>query len=567
MSTIIGKSNTLRMPYKKAYTKIPNATYDRKTKSGLSEFRDGMFTLIPVIKGTSNNLQALQEWYKRKRVGLTFCGGVINYSFIDNWLNGVLYFFKFDKRVKWDNESNLDLNQRGSKYPRELVFYNVLDKNFYYRSSPYYMNIFAGQSFNGDREILHPTTFYDVGVRDEFLYEICTDPKIDPTCSVIRDITATSYQDPGNIVEYAINYRLDITAAKFDVDDFFSGTELGSNIKVFDGDITQLMSINCEAGIEAFDLDTPHYFMYNGEMMDPESTAFGTYFKSDANYGPTPIDLKFDNNGKFVRGCLNYRLGDYSQKVPFYLWDKGGTGFGSYGSASDDQTWDRSSIASMKLQRLFSISGTTSTNPTNYVMKDGEEEYLLKPMTTIHDTFMFDGAYEDMLERFEMISWSAPASTDGFIEGDLWLKVLSGSLSDPQSGKLYVMVNGLWTLQSQEYFDNFWETFVPQTIVNYIGNKQVLSTPFLFYFGLKPEKTALDLLIKYFGPKGAFGTSGSTCPPVIGATPTPSATPAASLLPLPTPSSTWIGPSPSPTLYPTPTPSQHCVFNCIVTSL
>ena len=39
---------------------------------------------------------------------------------------------------------------------------------------------------------------------------------------------------------------------------------------------------------------------------------------------------------------------------------------------------------------------------------------------------------------------------------------------------------------------------------NYIGHKQVLSTPFLFYFGLRPDKTALDILIKYYGPKGAF---------------------------------------------------------------
>ena len=41
-----------------------------------------------------------------------------------------------------------------------------------------------------------------------------------------------------------INYRLD-TTAKFKVDDF-RNTHYGSNIKVFDGDVTQLLSINCE---------------------------------------------------------------------------------------------------------------------------------------------------------------------------------------------------------------------------------------------------------------------------------------------------------------------------------
>ena len=55
-----------------------------------------------------------------------------------------------------------------------------------------------------------------------------------------------------------------------------------------------------------------------------------------------------------------------------------------------------------------------------------------------------------------------------------------------------------------QYVIDFRETFLFQTQQNYSGNKQVLSTPFLFYFGLRPEKTALDTLIKYYGPKGAF---------------------------------------------------------------
>ena len=508
LSSLIGDGTTQRLPYKQTWNKIENATYDRKTKSGLSELKDGLFTIIPVIKGKTNNLLALLEWYRRKRVGLFFCGGVVNYSFIDNWLNGLLYFFKFDKRIRWDNEAEFDLGQRTSKYPRELIFYNIRDKSFYYRSTPYKyigsIGSFIGQSYFGYRQILHPTTFYDVGVRDEFLYEICTDPRVDPTCSVIRDITNSSYQDPANIVEYAINYRLDISDAKFDVNDFFSGQQYGSNIKVFDGDIIQLMSINCEAGIEAFDLDSPHYFNYNGELLDPEDSAFGNYFYDGTNYGPTPIDLKFDVNGEFIRGCLNYRLGDYSQKVPFYLWDKGGNGFGPYGNNSDQQRWDRTAIASMKLQRIFSISNVNNSS-TNYNMFDGEEEYLLRPMTITHNMFSTQGNYEDMLERFENISLLAPSGVaTGFTEGDMWLHVTSGTKKNPLLGDIYVVVNQTWTLQPQQYQKDVWETFITQTIHNYTGNKQVLSTPFLFFFGLRPEKTSLDLLIKYFGPKGAF---------------------------------------------------------------
>jgi hypothetical protein len=250
--------------------------------------------------------------------------------------------------------------------------------------------------------------------------------------------------------------------------------------------------------------------------MDPEDAYFSTYFKSGGNFGPTPIDLKLDANGSFIRQCLNFRLGDYSQKVPFYLWDKKGTGFGSYSAAEDDQQWDRTSIASMKLQRLFSVSGATSTT-TNYLMADGEEEYLLKPMTITHPQYSFTGNTTDMLERFENITCgnlacgtqiSIPPTgntlAQGFVDGDIWLVVTSGTTKDPLSGTTYVVVNQTWVEQPDKYVKDYRESFLFQTQTNYGGNKQVLSTPFLFYFGLRPDKTSLDALIKYYGPKGAF---------------------------------------------------------------
>ena len=46
--------------------------------------------------------------------------------------------------------------------------------------------------------------------------------------------------------------------------------------------------------------------------------------------------------------------------------------------------------------------------------------------------------------------------------------------------------------------------FIFETTKNYSGSKQVLSTPFLFYFGIAPGKTAFDKLIKYFGPKNGL---------------------------------------------------------------
>jgi len=503
LADVIGSSGAGRLPRLRIWSKLGNVYYDRKTKSGYSEIRDGVMTVIPVVEGGSKNANLIQEWYRRKRVGLFFCGGITNYSYIDNWLHGLLYFFKFDYRIKWDDIGVFDLNQRGSKYPRELVFFNVLDQKFYYRSTPYNptTQTFIGQSYSGYKEILHPTTLYDVGVRDEFFDEICFDPMVDPNCSVIRDLTATSYQDPGNVIEHVINYRMDVSAAKADVGTFFTnaGYSFGN---VMDGDALQLISINCEAGIEAFDLDTPHYFMFNGEFLDPEDVTTMAYFKNGSSWGPTPIDFKLDLNGTLVRYCLNNRLGDYTQKVPFFLWDKKGEGFG----ADDDQLWDRTSIGVQKLQRMVSVSNTTNTT-TNYLMADGEEEYLIKPMTKTHNTISFVGNYPDMLERFEVIvSGQTPSNPTRYVDGDLWLNVISGTTKNPITGNIYVMVSGAWSSAIPYVKDNN-ETFIFQTANNYSGNKQVLSTPFHFYFGLRPGSSSYDKFIKYYGPKGAF-TSG-----------------------------------------------------------
>ena len=95
MADVIANNGSSRMPRLKIWERLGNAYYDRKTKSGYSEIRDGVFTIIPVVEGSSKNYSLITEWYRRKRVGLFFCGGVVNYSFIDNWLSGSLYFFQF----------------------------------------------------------------------------------------------------------------------------------------------------------------------------------------------------------------------------------------------------------------------------------------------------------------------------------------------------------------------------------------------------------------------------------------------------------------------------------------
>jgi hypothetical protein len=149
-----------------------------------------------------------------------------------------------------------------------------------------------------------------------------------------------------------------------------------------------------------------------------------------------------------------------------------------------------------------------------------------------------------MLERFEAIMDFKPDPivnpAINYVEGDIWLHVTSGTKKNPLAGDIYVVVNKTWVKETNQYVSGSKETFLFQTKNNYTGSKQVLSTPFLFYFGLRPDKTSLDTLIKYYGPKGAF-PSTDFCLDVI--------TPIPTLTPTPTPTLT-------PTLTPTPTPTK-----------
>lgn len=567
IASVAGTSSTYPLPAEVNYKRIGKQIYFRKTKTGFTEIRNGVITIVPVIRGKSRNMNVLKEWYHRTQIATAFCGGIANHSFIDNWLSGILYAFKFKFR-KAGARNFIDglINGRKFKYPRELVIYDIKSDLFYYRSCPFdgHKNEFIGQRnyYAGKfhREILRPTTITDLGPRDEFIDEICTDTRVDPNCSVIRDIGTTSYQNVEEILEYVINYRSDIANKKMRLKDFFNRKFGG--VKLLDGDIIQLESINCEVGIDEFDLDSPKYFMYNGEIMDPENPYLDGYFRDNGppkKYGPSPIDFKLDDDGRRIRLCLNHPdfLGESSQVVPFYLWDKKGEGFGRSGANYEDaQAFKKDLIVTERLQRIYSInfnfdlvvsgisqlnlyspllhrralvmtSGTYNdpltgqiyegdgvswvnvspyTRSSNYAFPNGTEEYVLYPMTKEHAMIDFNMNGPDALERFDFVSFNP---SDRFLynnspEGTLFLQVITGTVEDPDGGLFWVMLGGGTWSGPYSYQRNDDDVFITPTANNYIGNLQVLSTPYLYYFGLRPGKTSFDRFVAAFGKKGAF---------------------------------------------------------------
>ena len=480
-------------------TNFDGTIYSPITKSGLSEFSNGVFHIVPGSLSGGRLFNILKEYRKRKRVGKMFCGGVVNYSFVDNWLSGSLYFFLFKAR-------------RGS-FCSQIIKYITNEGRYYYRSALYDNTLNTwGDSGKGSR-IGRPTTMVDLGPRDEFIKEICTDPSLDPNCSVTRQIGPTSFQNFGELLGLAINYRLDTTNAAHDINDFFDNNGFGYTTRVFDGDLLQLISINNEVGIEEFDLQNPKYLGYNYQFLDPE--LFPQVFKNGTNvWGPLPITFYLEDDGERVRACLNEpthianngvtrvqgRLTESSQKVPFFLWDKGGTGFGPYNDLTvDDQSWDYGNIEVQPLQGM--TYGYNLTSPSD----DSSDKYLLLPMTYTFSGVTVDTGNATNDVEFDVVEVSGDNHTvyDNEYPGFTYLYVTSGTVTSPSAGTLYTRYgsSGTWDVKSWDFTDDF---IIRRTQDYYNGSKQILSTPFMFYFGLKVGKTGVDKFIQYFGDIGAF---------------------------------------------------------------
>lgn len=467
------------------------------THSGYSEFRYGLFTIIPAAStgNWGDNFDAITEYARRKLVAKVFCGGIANYKFIDNWLTGSLYMFPFKSKVRWDNEETLDLNVRRTKYCPDLVYFKVgtvenTDKRFYYRST-----YFNGTTFSrSDREGLgHPTTIVDLGPRDEFIKEICTDPSLDPNCSIVRNIGPTSYQNFKEMLGLYINYKLDYLATDQNTsgnyNSFFENNGYNGFGAVMNGDILQLISINNEVGIEEFDLQNRNYAVYNPQVLDVES------YPGLLDGGPLPINFVLDDGeGYRIRACINEpgRLTESSQEVPFYLWEKNGTGFGTGVS----QHWDYSNIEVQPLQGMTKNYKYTG---------DSTHKYLLLPMTKQYsgDMFTYTGVtYNDVYADIETTG-TTHTTYNNQEEGFTVLEIATGTLDNPLTGTLWIRTGetGNW---ASKVWTNDVDFIIKPTSTNYDDTKQILSTPYLFYFGLRPGKTAIDKLIEKYGPKGAF---------------------------------------------------------------
>ena len=335
-------------------------TYNNGTASGYSEFRNGVYTLIAAA---GKNQQLIGDYYRRKRLGSLLCAGYISYGFFNSWLNGSLYFFQFRRRRGGED----------AKYCKDLIYRKEDETgvHYYYRSTPYYNGQFTGLSKSDNKEILSPTTVVDLGPRNSFINQICTDVNLDVNCSVSRSLGSTSYQDINDLMEYILMSKEVKEKGKLDAKDLFD--KRGNDI--IDGDIAQLLNFNSQAGIFGYEdesEDSPYYpeggaFVYDG--VGPVGVDF-VYSEDDED---TP---QVEMNGALIRLCINGvgNLTETSQDVPYYKWDKKGSGFGDDGDDSEKQNWVKSQIYTTKYQGGWVTDGMLKVDPDSSD-EDGQYYY------------------------------------------------------------------------------------------------------------------------------------------------------------------------------------------------
>jgi len=302
----------------------------------------------------AKDLKNFGEWGFRFRFFYGLCRGVLAQSFMNNWINGSLYFFPIQVDTFYNKQ-----NKVGQvRFCEDVVYYNRDSNNFYYRSSPYNFttNKFVGKIVDkqdggiNDLNLLFPTTVINLGMKDYFYSEITFDSST--RGYILPNISPTSYADTSDLVNLFVVSRITdenflqqlIPLGDNSINQLFSRDE-----RRIDGDLAQLMSINSEIGNINF---SPEYYDVSGTTNQPtqilgtaKNPTIAVWFSSTTEDLQTKDYLtpgRINFRGTDDIGYYPYPYGIKSQVVPFYQWKLNNTKlifgdqFNSWATSSSD---------------------------------------------------------------------------------------------------------------------------------------------------------------------------------------------------------------------------------------
>ena len=332
-------------------------------------------TLLDIPK----DLRTYTEWINRFRFFYALCRGVVSEVFVNNWVNGSLFAFPIQTKIKYDNNNQAILDEES--YCNDLIYFDKSTSNFYYRSSPYNRSkdSFVGRKVKkfeeNKKNLLFPTTIMDLGYKNS-LYGFNSD-NFEYYSFVMNNLEPTSYGDNSDILNLFAISR--ITNGNFiknlkNINDLFS-----RDYKKTDGDYSQLLSINSEFGVDKF--STEFYSMTNSA----NSEISIQYDKKDKPiigifYSSSQDDLQLKDY--LTPGRVNFRtqtnelkpkyFGIKSQKVPFYQWAiSGSTAF----FGDETNTWYTATIISDEYQNLDRIKPDLASIKNSFNPKNTEKYF------------------------------------------------------------------------------------------------------------------------------------------------------------------------------------------------
>ena len=332
-------------------------------------------TLLDIPK----DLRTYTEWINRFRFFYALCRGVVSEVFVNNWVNGSLFAFPIQTKIKYDNNNQAILDEES--YCNDLIYFDKSTSNFYYRSSPYNRSkdSFVGRKVKkfeeNKKNLLFPTTIMDLGYKNS-LYGFNSD-NFEYYSFVMNNLEPTSYGDNSDILNLFAISR--ITNGNFiknlkNINDLFS-----RDYKKTDGDYSQLLSINSEFGVDKF--STEFYSMTNSANSEisiqydkKDKPVIGIFYSSSQD------DLQLKDY--LTPGRVNFRtqtnelkpkyFGIKSQKVPFYQWELKGSNvfFGD-----ETNTWYTATIISDEYQNLDRIKPDLATLKNSFNPKNTEKYF------------------------------------------------------------------------------------------------------------------------------------------------------------------------------------------------
>jgi hypothetical protein len=345
-----------------------------------------MFLRRP-LSDLPKDISNFNEWAYRFRFFYGLCRGVLSQSFMNNWINGSLYFFPIQVDTFYNNQNKISQ----VRFCEDVIYYNRDSNNFYYRSSPYNFstNRFVGKRTDkleggiNDLNLLYPTTIINLGMKDYFYSEITFDPTT--RGFILPNINPTSYGDTSDLINLFVISRITdenfleqlIPLGDNSINQLFSrGNEGTIKNRRIDGDLAQLMSINSEIGNINF---SPEYYdNIPGEPNQPatilgtaEDPTIAVWFSSTTEDLQTKDYLtpgRINFRGTDDIGYYPYPYGIKSQVVPFYQWKLANTNliFGN-----QNNTWATSSSDIVQNVRYQSLDRYASD--TSYFYSDNSE--------------------------------------------------------------------------------------------------------------------------------------------------------------------------------------------------